>query len=240
VIGRNRIRPRHALILNLFAPIPLFLNAKIYPSQPEASAYGSTLWNPTSTPPAFRNFFTAPCPLPSTIVPDLNQLAQLFYPSLDDLGRFSPVEGAKLPEAYQGLLAHDDHMTVTLEAFHDSLVDVQVLQERLDPPYYSRKSLLTRRTDGEAVQLGIMRIFLESLPETARDELSHCKMPLGRILIRHHVLRHVELCQLWRVIPGKELQTHLSLSEDSFTFSRTAQIIMAGEVAVELLEIPVP
>lgn len=184
----------------------------------------------------------APCPItpPTAIVPDLNQLAQLFYPSLEDLGRFTPVEAAELPAAYQGLLAHDDHMTVTLEALHDSLVDVQVLQERYDPPYYSRKSLLTRRADSVAVQFGLMRITLDGLPKTAQDELSNCKMPLGRILIRHHVLRHVELCQLWRVIPGRELQTHLGLPEGCLTFSRTARIIMAGKLAVELLEIPVP
>jgi chorismate-pyruvate lyase len=200
-----------------------------------------SLTYPTPTSPFYiPNLVHSEFRIPYLKVPDLKQLAQLFYPSLEDLGRFTPVEATELPSAYQGLLAHDDHMTVTLEAFHDSLMNVQVLQQRYDPPYYSRKSLLARRTDGKAVQFGIMRITLDGLPKTAQDDLSNCNMPLGRILIRHHVLRHVELCQLWQVVPSKELQTHLGLTEDSLTFGRIAQIIMAGEVAVELLEIAIP
>jgi chorismate-pyruvate lyase len=172
-------------------------------------------------------------------VSNLTQLIRLFYPSLDDLGRFTPVEPTELPEAFHGLLAHDDHMTVTLEAFHDSLVDVQVLQQHDNPPYYSRKSLLTRRTDGGTVQLGIIRICLDILPEAVRTEVLSLKIPLGRILICHHVLRHVQLCQLWRVDPGKELQGHLDLPAGTMVYGRTARIIVQDQPAVELLEIAV-
>lgn len=171
---------------------------------------------------------------------DLIQLTRQFYPSLEDLGRFTPVEASQLPEAYQGLLAHDDHMTVTVEAFHDSLVDVQVLQQHYDPPFYSRKSLLTRRTDGGIVQLGLIRICLDLLPEAVRTDVLARKIPLGRILIRHHVLRHVQLCQLWRVDPGKELQEYLGLPTGTNVYGRTARIIVQDRPAVELLEIAVP
>ena len=179
-------------------------------------------------------------PRPLTIVSDLTQLTRQFYPSLDDLGQISPVEASQLPEAYQGLLAHDDHMTVTVEAFHDSLVDVQVLQQHYDPPYYSRKSLLTRRTDGRSVQLGLIRICLDLLPQVVRTEVLAGKIPLGRILIRHHVMRHVQLCQLWRVDPGKELREHLGLPPGTAFYGRTAQIIVQDRPAVELLEMAVP
>jgi len=173
-------------------------------------------------------------------VSHLNQLVRPFYPSLDALGQFEAVEANALPATYQGLLAHDDHMTVTVEAFHDSLVDVQVLQQHDDPPYYARTSLLTRRTDGDSVKFGLMRIRLDILSNAVRNDVLAGKMPLGRVLIRHHVLRHVQLCQLWRVDPGEELRKHLDLSADTSIYGRTAKILVEGQPTVELLEIALP
>jgi chorismate-pyruvate lyase len=171
-------------------------------------------------------------------MPDsLTQLAELFYTSLEELGQFTPVTAQQLPTAYQSLLAHNDHMTVTVEAWHNSLVDLQVLEQRRDADSYARKILLALQRDLRPVQLGIMRIQLTHLPEIVRQEIESETLPLGRILIRHHVLRAVELCQLWKITPGAALQAHLRLASDDPIFGRTARILVAGCPVVELLEI---
>jgi chorismate-pyruvate lyase len=139
-----------------------------------------------------------------------------FYASLAELGEFELVQAGELPEDYQTLLAHDDHMTVTVEAFHGSMVDVQVLQERREGDVYTRASLLVRQSDRAVVQFGIMRINLTGLSDVVRREIEQRGTPLGRILIRHNVMRHVRLFKLWRIWPGPELVRHLtrtSLSE---------------------------
>ena len=59
-----------------------------------------------------------------------------------ELGRFDPVAPDDLPHDYRTLLAHNDHMTVTLEAFHGCLVNVRVLAEWRDEASYARNSLL--------------------------------------------------------------------------------------------------
>jgi hypothetical protein len=187
-----------------------------------------------------------------------------FYPQLAELGEFEEVQPADLPEDYQTLLAHDDHMTVTVEAFHGSMVDVRVLQEHHEGDIYSRASLLVRQTDGCVVQLGIMRINLHGLSPVVRAEVEARRTPLGRVLIRHNVLRHVQLHRLWRIWPGLVLQQHLgrgqgvegvsdadagndrdalSSSETPPTiekdciYGRSAGIVVEGRPAVELLEI---
>ena len=48
--------------------------------------------------------------------PSASRLATLFYTDLAELGRFEPVHVDKLPGDYRALLAHQDHMTVALEA----------------------------------------------------------------------------------------------------------------------------
>ncbi len=176
-----------------------------------------------------------------------------FYPRLAELGEFEEVQPADMPPDYQTLLAHDDHMTVTVEAFHGSLVDVRVLEEHREGDVYTRASLLALQSDGRVVQLGIMRIDMRGLSPVVCEEIDAKRMPLGRILIRHNVLRHVKLERLWRIRPGAELRKHLGYVGESLRdsrpvsekpayvsgeciFGRTAGIEVEGRPAVELLE----
>ncbi|QDT01150.1 hypothetical protein [Adhaeretor mobilis] len=168
---------------------------------------------------------------------DYSPLVELFYDTPAALGLFSSVEADDLPETFRSLLAHNDHMTVTLEAWHNSLVDVRVQREHSEGDVYARESLLARQRDGGIVQYGIMRIDLAGLPEIVRLEIESQALPLGRILIRHHVLRAVELIGLWRVNPSEILRSKLKAPEGAAVYARSARILVEGTPAVELLEI---
>jgi chorismate-pyruvate lyase len=173
-------------------------------------------------------------------MPDLETLVGLFYDNPARLGRFEEVNSDELPEPYSSLLDHDEHMTVTVESFHGSRVDVQVLATNISPRRYARKILLPRQTDGGVVQFGIVRLNLRYLDEAVRREIQGQGKPLGRILIEHEVLREVELVSLWRVACGPDLQKYFSLPAGAVTYGRTALIHCNGEPAVELLEIVAP
>lgn len=142
-------------------------------------------------------------------MPQLETITAPFFPSLAELGEFRLVAVDDMPADYQTLLAHDAHMTVTVEAFHQSLVDVHVLDERWEGRFYSRTSLLICQSNRRIAQFGIMRIDLSGLPAIVRDEIESRGTPLGRILIKHNVLRHVELHRLWRIAPGPVLRRRL-------------------------------
>jgi chorismate-pyruvate lyase len=172
--------------------------------------------------------------------PDIAELAALFFPQLAALGRFERVSEDVLPPAYRSLLAHDDHMTVTIEAIYNSLVDVQVLDVRQEDDLYAREILLSRQRDGKVVLFGIMRMDLTQVRPEVRREIVEKGTPLGRILIRHHVMRHVELDGLYRVTPGEALHELLQFTGDVETFGRTARIHVGGRPAVQLLEIVTP
>ncbi|HEY4233790.1 MAG TPA: hypothetical protein VGM76_10210 [Lacipirellulaceae bacterium] len=165
------------------------------------------------------------------------RLASLFYDDLRELGQFEPVAPDDLLDDYRTLLAHNDHMTVTLEAFHGSLVDVRVLGEWQDEASYARNSLLARHRDGSVLQFGIMRLWLGDLPAAAREEITTEQLPLGRVLINHNVLRQVELITLWRIAPGPALKRHLKLANNDPIFGRSAQILVDERPTVQLLEI---
>ncbi|MFI4876118.1 MAG: hypothetical protein ACIALR_12295 [Blastopirellula sp. JB062] len=172
--------------------------------------------------------------------PDLEELVRLFYESPDELADFTEVSAAETPEPFAELLAHDHHMTVTVERFHRSKVDVQVLEKQTAGAAYSRKILLSRQSDGKVVQFGIVRLHCDYLSEIVEREIKSEQIPVGRVLIDHNVLRQVQLTSLWRVAPREELRELLALAHGDVIYGRTALIYCDGEPAVELLEIVTP
>lgn len=174
------------------------------------------------------------------VIPDLPTLTRLFYAAPASLGEFVEVAVDDLPPDYRRLLAHNDHMTVAVEEFHRSPVDVRILDRRVTHTHYARKILLTRQSDGTVVQFGIMRVNLEFLPPEVRTEIEREQTPLGRILIEHDVHRRVQLFSLRRIQLGEELRRLFDRPASSVTYGRTAVIDCNGAPAVELLEIVAP
>lgn len=176
--------------------------------------------------------------MPAT--PHLGQLLDLFFQDPSDLGRIDLVEAEAMPAPYRQLLAHHDHMTVTVEAFHHSLVDVEVLEAFWEPPLYRRKILLRRQRDQAVVQFGLVLLDTSVLPEEATQEIIGGKIPLGRVLIEHNVLRQVHLSSLFRIQCGPELATLFAVPTGTETYGRTARIHMSGHPSLKLVEIVAP
>jgi chorismate-pyruvate lyase len=168
---------------------------------------------------------------------DMHQLVGRFFAELSELGTFTAVDSADLPDDYARLLAHHEHMTVSLEQFHGGTVSVHVLKECSCADFYARNSLLSRHSDGRIVQFGIMRIDLAGLRSSVREAIEAHAAPLGRILIEHGLLREVQLLALWRIEPGDVLREKLKLDKGQVIFGRTANIRVSGEPRVDLLEI---
>lgn len=168
---------------------------------------------------------------------ELETLVQLFYPEPHQLGEFVAVKVDQVPQPQRSLLAHDHHMTVTVEQFHDSQVDVQVLEYQHAQHYYLRKILLTRQSDDQVVQFGIVRLDTRVLAPEVQADIESRQTPLGRVLINHDVLREVRLASLCQIEAGAELASYFSLPTGSTVYGRTALIFCDGAPAIELLEI---
>ena len=172
--------------------------------------------------------------------PELDALLDLFFQDRAELAAFHEVSELEMPLDARRLLAHDQHMTVTVEDFHRSAVSVEVLQTHITPTHYSRKIRLRRNSDGEVVLFGLVRLSLAVLSPEVRAEIESQRTPLGHILIKHNVLRTVRLLSLWRVTPAAELCRLMNLQSEQECYGRTALIYCDGVPAVELLEIVAP
>src|SRR5262249_23703505 len=147
-----------------------------------------------------------------------------------------------VPEPYRSLLVHEQHMTVTVEEFYRSPVDVVVLDRRRDGDTYARKILLKLRADGRNVQSGIVRIRVDLCSEPVRDAILAERTPLGRILIEHDVLRRIEPTAYFRLRPGPYLRNWFGRPDPFATYGRLGIIHCDGQPAIDLLEVlaPVP
>jgi chorismate-pyruvate lyase len=162
-----------------------------------------------------------------------------FLPAAD-LARCEVVPARKVPAPYRELLAHERHMTTTLEAHHGDRVGVRVLAAHQRGDVYTRKILLALRGTGRVVEFSLVRVRLALCSLGVRQEIVAGRAPLGRILTDHGVPRAVELAALLRVVPGPALRHWFGLDRSRVAYGRLACISLSGRPAVEVLEVLPP
>lgn len=171
---------------------------------------------------------------------ELKALTGLFPQPKLLIARAEHVPAPGLPENYRKMLAHDHHMTVTMEEYYGCPVSVKILDQRQDGDIYSRRIVLIESKQNRVVQFGIVRFDFRYVTQAVRDEILGGQTPLGRVLINHNVLRHIDLGALLRITSGPMLAEELAMPENGVTYGRLATIFCNQLPAVDLLEIPAP
>ena len=171
---------------------------------------------------------------------ELKSLTDIFPETASLIEQAEHVPSATVPEPYRKMLAHDQHMTVTMESFHHCPVDVKIIDRKLDGDIYSREILLLKSGTDQVVQFGIVRFDLQYVTESVREEILSGETPLGRILINQNVLRHLDLGAVLRITAGPRLAEYLQMQTGGVTYGRLATIFCNRSPAVDLLEITAP
>ena len=171
---------------------------------------------------------------------ELKALTDLFPEDEPLLESAEHVPHEALPPAYRKMLAHHHHMTVTMEEYYGCSVDVRVIEEHLNEDLYIRKIVLLKSGTEEVVQFGIVRFHFQFVTSAVKEEILARKLPLGRVLISHNVLRHIDLGAVLRLKAGPSLGQYFGVPAGEVTYGRLATIFCNQSPAVDLLEIPAP
>jgi chorismate-pyruvate lyase len=171
---------------------------------------------------------------------ELNALVHSFSNDPPLIADAEHVPSALTPEPYKSMLVHDQHMTVTMESYHRSKVDVQILERSRDGETYCRKILLLKAGTPEVVQFGLVRFNFQYVTAEVRDEIVAGNTPLGRVLINHNVLRQIDLGAILRITMGPQLHELFGKPAERVTYGRLATIFCNKRPAVDLLEVTVP
>ncbi len=166
-------------------------------------------------------------------------LDSLYAPFADrtDQPLADAVAAGELPPPYRSLLDHPHHMTVTVERHYGDTVDVVVLDRIVRGEHYARKIVLKLHTTGRPVQFGVVHVDLGALPPPVRAEILAGETPLGRVLIRHDVLREVSPAGFFRVTLADPLAGWLGATVGERTYGRVGVITASGRPAVWVAEI---
>ncbi|HUG91995.1 MAG TPA: hypothetical protein VML55_14245, partial [Planctomycetaceae bacterium] len=84
------------------------------------------------------------------------------------------------------------------------------------------------------------RFDLSYVTPAVREEILRGEVPLGRVLINHNVLRHIDLGAVLKITLGPGLAEPMRAQPGAVTYGRLATIFCNRRPAVDLLEIPAP
>jgi chorismate-pyruvate lyase len=150
------------------------------------------------------------------------------------------IDPESIPEPYRHLLVHDRHMTVAMEEHHRCPIAVRVLQRQHGSGWYARQIVLTPVGSERVLQGGVVRIHLDLLDEEVREAILREDTPLGKVLIDHDIMRHIEVTGYLRFEPGPGVAAWPGFSGGRDCYGRLGIIHCNGLPAVELLEIIPP
>ncbi|MDA0837642.1 MAG: hypothetical protein O3B01_03725 [Planctomycetota bacterium] len=176
-------------------------------------------------------------PVPHEV--DYQELFSIFEGGLG-APQYEFVDGKDVPEPYRTLLVHEDHMTVTMEGFYHEKVELRVVDVSRKENLYARKILLTAGDTGKVIQFGIMRFNFDYCSDAVRDEILEGVTPLGYILIKHNLLRRIDVHHFLRMQPNDEVTSYFQIKDAGPTYGRLATIFCNEKPAVELLEVASP
>jgi len=127
---------------------------------------------------------------PSPQVDLLAPLADYYSTHGESLPPIRIVTATDLSERHWQLLAHDNDMTPTLEAFYGQALELRIHSKHLTNATLERVVSLIGCGDGRPVEFGAIRIQLDAFSDDVRAVICACRTPLGAIL-RDHRIDHV-------------------------------------------------
>jgi chorismate-pyruvate lyase len=168
----------------------------------------------------------------------------LLYPLTDFYAELSVpapavrrIEQHEVPEPYRSLLAHEHDMTPTLEAACGGKLHLRILR-------YSERDGVVRRLvalvldDETPVEVGAIKIYLDRLPDSARNLVLGKHVPLGTILQSQGVVHRSRPAGYFQVDADSLIADALGSDVGAKLYGRRNTLWTAnGEAMAEVVEI---
>jgi len=169
-------------------------------------------------------------------------LLRRFY---EPTGLAAPVlrelKATEVPQPYQALLVHSSDMTPTLARFYRQALRLRVLSRERQDDSYKREVILWLAQDGQPVEYGVIRIFLDRLPPPARRLVLEEQRPLGDIL-QGEAIPHLSWPKAYfRLKADAHAGTALGLRRAGFLYGRR-NVLLDGSrrLLAEVIEVLAP
>jgi hypothetical protein len=151
------------------------------------------------------------------------------------------VQPAAIPGNERELLVHDHDMTSTLEEYHQSPIDLQVVKREASDDYLMRLVVLTKRELPVPVEFGAIGIRLDVFEPSLRAEVLAGQKPLGGLLDQHRFGFVSAPSAFFKITADRFIADLLSEPDETILWGRCNSLSTAeGEVFADIVEILPP
>lgn len=170
---------------------------------------------------------------------DLTSPLDFFYAQAGlVLPDFRVLAGKDVPEPFRQLLVHQDDMTPTLEAYYGHELELQVLGRRRSGREYWREVVLLLRGNGQPVEFGANRVWLDRFPPAAQQAILDERAPLGHIMRDHRVKHCCQPNAFLQMQTDKLMEATLQLACPAKVYGRHNRLYDPdGQLLSEVVEI---
>ena len=147
------------------------------------------------------------------------------------------ISRARIPPPYDGLLVHEDDMTVTLERHCGGRVAVRVLSSALKGQSYFRRVLLVQESSARPLAMGAVRIRLDIVGARIRAKILRQREPLGRILRDGGIDFVSQPTAFLKVSPNAEMMGVFWMPEPRTLYGRRTHVTLAGVRIGDIVEV---
>jgi chorismate-pyruvate lyase len=142
-----------------------------------------------------------------------------------------------IPLPYRSLLVHRTDMTITLERHFGGRVALRPLATFLHGPWYFRRVLLAQEYTGRPVEMGAIRIRIQSFPARIQKQILKNDVPLGRLLRDGGVDYESRPVMFLAVTPNPEMMGVFWMREPKTLYGRRTEMIRNGAKIGDIVEV---
>jgi chorismate-pyruvate lyase len=146
-----------------------------------------------------------------------------------------------IPQPYRRLLAHSMDMTSTLESFYGRRLELEPLNREMHGTEYLREIILHLQGRNQAVEYGVIRIFLNRFSRRAKELILEENKPLGAIL-HSEAIAHLGWPQdFFRVQPDSHLKSVFRLNRSLPLYGRRNLLLDGSRhILADVIEVLAP
>ena len=147
------------------------------------------------------------------------------------------IDAEEIPQPYKDLLVHNNDMTRTLERHHNGPIIVRALSNFQEAGQFYRRVLLAKEESGQPVEMGAIRIRLNSLPKEHRARILENHTPLGRVLLDAGIVETTRPIAYLRLKPNPEMMGVFWMKEPKPLYGRRTLIGIGDADVADIVEI---
>ena len=175
-------------------------------------------------------------PRPSTRDP-LYPLNVVYRRAGVDMPEWRAVDPEDIPSPYRSLLVHADDMTRTLERHYGGPVMLRALSTFASGAWYFRRVLLVQEYSGRPVEMGAIRMKLDTFGATLKAQILKNEVPLGRLLVDSRYDYASRVKGYLALTPNPEMMGVFWMREPRTLYGRRTEILHGRSKIGDIVEV---